>query len=49
MTLTAPASATGNGAPVASRYGWGAVPMMSLYDKGTDLPVLPWLENCTKA
>jgi len=33
--------------PVASRYGWGAVPMMNLYDKQTELPVLPWAENCT--
>ena len=23
-------------------YGYGAVPFMTLYDKGTGLPVLPW-------
>lgn len=23
-------------------YGWGSVPMMTLYDAATDLPVLPW-------
>lgn len=23
-------------------YGWGSVPMLTLYDAGTDLPVLPW-------
>ena len=27
---------------VATSYGWGSVPMLSLYDKGTDLPALPW-------
>ena len=35
----------GSGAPVASRYGWGAVPMLSVYDKGTGLPLLPWSEK----
>lgn len=39
LVLTATA---GMGAPIASRYGWGAVPMLSVYDKGTGLPVLPW-------
>ena len=42
LTLTAQA---GVGAPVASRYGWGAVPMLSVYDKQTGLPVLPWWSN----
>ena len=37
------------GAPAGSRvveasYAWGAVPMMSLYDAATGLPVLPWKE-----
>ena len=45
LTLTAPASTDGAGAPVASRYGWGAVPMLSVYDKETGLPVLPWWSN----
>ena len=45
LTLTAPASTAGVGAPVASRYGWGAVPMLSVYDKETGLPVLPWWSN----
>merc|ERR1712032_1009552 len=26
----------------ATSYGWGGVPMMTLYDAGTKLPVLPW-------
>ena len=26
-------------------YGWGSIPMMTLYDKGTDLPVLGWNEE----
>jgi hypothetical protein len=28
----------------ATSYGWGSVPMMTLYDAGSDLPVLPWKE-----
>ena len=27
---------------VASAYGWGPIPMMSVYDTNTGLPVLPW-------
>lgn len=30
---------------LATSYGWGSVPMMTLYDKGTDLPVLGWNEK----
>jgi sialate O-acetylesterase len=30
---------------VATSYGWGSIPMMTIYDKGTDLPVLPWNEK----
>ena len=30
------------GPPTASAYGWGANPMMTVYDIGTDLPLLPW-------
>jgi len=37
------------GTPVASRYGWGAVPMLSVYDRLTGLPVLPWYEELTTA
>ena len=33
------------GASVASAYAWGAVPMMSLYDTATALPVLGWNET----
>jgi len=44
IMLSVPAAYSGAGAPVASRYAWGAVPMMSVYDKQTDLPVLPWSE-----
>ena len=43
LTLTAAGAAAG--APVASRYGWGAVPMLSVYDKETGLPLLPWSEK----
>ncbi|KAL3892624.1 MAG: hypothetical protein SGPRY_014949 [Prymnesium sp.] len=50
LTVTAPpiAAGWGEGAPVASRYGWGAVPMMSVYDRQTGLPVLPWYENVSR-
>lgn len=46
LTLTAsqPTLASAD-APVASRYAWGAVPMMSVYDKATELPLLPWSEK----
>ena len=27
---------------LGSAYGWGSIPLLSLYDKITDLPVLPW-------
>lgn len=27
---------------IGSSYGWGSVPMMSVYDTGTGLPLLPW-------
>jgi len=27
---------------VATSYGWGSVPLVTLYDAGTELPVLPW-------
>ena len=30
------------GVAVASAYGWGSVPMMSLYDAETNLPVIGW-------
>ena len=29
---------------LASSYGWGALPLLTVYDKGTGLPVLPWKE-----
>ena len=48
LTLTAaaaPLAGAGAGPPVASRYGWGAVPMLSVYDKQTGLPLLPWSEK----
>jgi sialate O-acetylesterase len=48
LTLTAaaaPLAGAGAGPPVASRYGWGAVPMLSVYDKQTGLPLLPWSET----
>ena len=30
---------------VGSAYGWGPIPMMSAYDLGSGLPVLPWNES----
>jgi len=45
LRLTAIQGSDMDGAPVASRYGWGAVPMMNVYDRGTELPLLPWFEN----
>jgi len=42
LMLSAPAMYAGAGAPLASRYAWGNVPMMSVYDRETNLPVLPW-------
>lgn len=33
------------GRAVASAYGWGSVPMLSLYDTETDLPVIGWNET----
>lgn len=30
---------------LATSYGWGAVPLMTVYDAGTDLPLLPWNEQ----
>jgi sialate O-acetylesterase len=30
------------GAALGSAYAWGGVPMMSVYDAGTDLPLLGW-------
>ena len=29
---------------VGTSYGWGAVPFLTVYARGGDLPVLPWLE-----
>ena len=29
---------------LGTSYGWGSVPMMTIYDFGTDLPVLGWNE-----
>ena len=26
-------------------YGWGAIPMLSIYDAGTDLPMLPFTHD----
>ncbi|CAB9499160.1 Sialate O-acetylesterase [Seminavis robusta] len=45
VTLTAPAGYSTKDSIIATSYGWGSVPLMTLYDKGTDLPVLPWKEK----
>ena len=34
-------------AVMGSAYGWGPIPMMNVYDKGTGLPVLGWNESMT--
>ena len=44
LVFTPPAAHAAAGAPVASSYGYGAVPMMSIYDKKSQLPVLGWQE-----
>jgi len=49
LRLTASETYSKAGSPVASRYAWGAVPMMSAYDKQTNLPVLPWSEPASPA
>lgn len=49
LRIVAPAAYVDAGAPVASRYAWGAVPMMSAYDKETDLPVIPWNEKAASS
>jgi sialate O-acetylesterase len=33
---------------LATSYGWGPIPMMNAYDRGTHLPVLPWKQNLTE-
>jgi hypothetical protein len=38
VVLTAP----GTGVVVGTAYGWGAIPMLTVYDAKSSLPVLPW-------
>eukprot|EP00797_Seminavis_robusta_P034174 Sro80_g043100.2 (222) ;mRNA; f:62557-63222 len=45
VTLTASTGDSRKDSIVATSYGWGSVPMMTIYDKATDLPVLPWNEK----
>ena len=50
LTATVPAAlgAASGAAPAvatATSYGWGPIPMMSIYNKDSDLPVLPWNES----
>jgi len=33
---------------IGTAYGWAPIPMMSIYDKSTGLPVLPWNQSETK-
>jgi len=42
LMFSAPPMYVGAGAPLASRYAWGNIPMMTVYDRETNLPVLPW-------
>ena len=46
MVLTAPPP-TGSTAIIASSYGYGAIPMMTVYLADRDLPVLTWEKNIT--
>jgi sialate O-acetylesterase len=34
---------------VTIQYAWGSLPMMTVYDKGSGLPVLPWSEHVVVA
>ncbi|CAB9500282.1 Sialate O-acetylesterase [Seminavis robusta] len=45
VSLTAVTGDSSQDLIVATSYGWGSVPLMTVYDKGTDLPVLPWNER----
>ena len=38
LVLTVPV----RGGVVGSAYGWGAIPMLTVYDASSSLPVLPW-------
>ena len=46
LTATVPASSVAaGGVPLvatATSYGWGPIPMMNIYNKDSDLPVLAW-------
>jgi sialate O-acetylesterase len=37
--------ATKNDTIVATSYGWGSVPLLTIYDRESNLPVLPWKET----
>jgi sialate O-acetylesterase len=41
LLMSTPRIASGK-KPDATRYGYGAIPMLSVYDSQTGLPVLPW-------
>lgn len=51
IVLTVTATGTGVVGNVwemeGTSYGWGSVPMMTIYDRGSGLPVLPWNEALT--
>lgn len=42
LVLEASGSGLEGAAVVATSYGYGAIPLMNAYDRGTGLPVLPW-------
>ena len=42
VSAAAAAAAGGVGQVLGTAYGWGAIPMLTVYDKRTSLPVLPW-------
>ena len=36
------------GVVLATSYGWGDIPLMSVYDRATGLPLLPWRRSITR-
>lgn len=46
LSASVPAAAATDAPAVATAtsYGWGPIPMMSIYSKDADLPVLGWNE-----
>jgi hypothetical protein len=45
MVLSAHSVPAGATRATATSYGWGSIPMLSVYKADADLPVLPWKES----